>query len=169
MLCDRCQKYPATVCLTKIINGEKTEINLCSHCAVESEKYYVEKEVAFQNFLSGLLDIVSKQPDHLTEKNVIACKSCGMTYQNFKKTGKIGCANCYSTFNLFLPQILRRIHGNNSHTGKIPKKTQSALIVKRTLKELRDQLKIAIENEHFEEAARLRDKIKELDKGEATT
>ena len=169
MKCDRCQEREATVMLTKIINGEKTEMHLCEKCANETEGLYFNSELSFQNLLSSLLDMTIKKPEQEKANTTLKCPSCNMSYHQFRKTGKFGCLQCYETFGLFLPQILKRIHGNNKHIGKIPKKTASDLIIKRKIRNLKDQLKEAIEKEAFENAAKLRDEIRALEKGDATS
>ncbi|MFP4698526.1 MAG: UvrB/UvrC motif-containing protein [Eubacteriales bacterium] len=165
MLCERCAKNPATVYLTKIINGKKTEVHLCEQCASETEKVYLDKQLSFQNLLSGLLDMTENHPQKVENKSDnVSCPVCHMTYKTFRKTGKFGCANCYETFGLYLPPILKRIHGNYVHTGKMPKNAKKQIVVKRKIEDLRYKLKKAVQKEEFEEAARLRDEIRELEK-----
>ncbi|TCK92460.1 protein arginine kinase activator [Natranaerovirga hydrolytica] len=166
MLCNRCGQNQASVYLTKIINGKKTEVHLCEQCASESENVYMNQELSFQNLFSGLLDI-AKNPQTLEKSNYnIQCPECKLTYDRFKKTGKFGCSNCYKTFDAYLPPILKRIHGNYVHTGKIPNNAEDELIKKRKVEDLRKSLKEAILKEEFEQAAELRDEIKSLEKGD---
>ena len=166
MLCDVCQINEATVYLTKIVNGSKTQIHLCESCASKSEKYYLNTDFSFQNLLSSMLDIALKQPEQRKGNNLLICTKCQTTYQQFRKQGKLGCAECYNVFKKVLPTILRPIQGNLNHVGKVPKESNGDLIIKRKIKDLKYRLKRAVEEEAFEEAARLRDKIKDLQKGD---
>ncbi|HZK01454.1 MAG TPA: UvrB/UvrC motif-containing protein, partial [Anaerovoracaceae bacterium] len=91
------------------------------------------------------------------------CPQCGSTYNDFKRSGKLGCSVCYSTFNNMLAPLIKRIQGNNVHAGKIPKKSGSLIKLRKEIKSLKDQLQQLVETEEFEEAARVRDEIKELE------
>ena len=93
------------------------------------------------------------------------CAQCGTTYGSFKKSGKLGCAECYATFSDYIAGALKNIHGTSEHKGKIPQSCgdkYADLITKRELEETRLLLKKAVEAEEFEEAARLRDIINSL-------
>jgi protein arginine kinase activator len=170
MLCDRCEEKPATVYLTQIINGKKTELHLCEQCAAESQKVCFDPELSFQNLLSGLLDMTVQHPQEFQNSyEALTCPTCQMTYQTFRKTGKFGCADCYNTFGSYLTPIFKRIHGNHTHIGKIPHNAKGELALKRKIEELRSQLQKAIQKEAFEEAAQLRDEIRTLEKGDATS
>jgi protein arginine kinase activator len=93
----------------------------------------------------------------------IKCPNCGLTYQNFRKLGRLGCSECYEAFKKELGPLLKRIHGSDRHVGKVPLKGGKTIRDTRTLQDLRIQLEKAIQMEEFEEAAKLRDKIKELE------
>lgn len=167
MLCERCQKRPATVHFTQVINGYKTEMNLCEECARETGQLNFEPFTfpfgslfSFDNLLSGLMDYT---PGTYVEQN-IKCTVCGNTYEDFKKTGRLGCAGCYNTFRDRLLPLVRKIHGYNLHKGKVPKKAGVNLRIERQIERLREQLNEAVKREAYEEAARLRDQIKELEK-----
>jgi len=93
------------------------------------------------------------------------CKSCGMTFDNFKESGKFGCANCYETFADRIEPIVRRIHGNSAHSGRMPRCSAENISQSREADVLKKELKELIKLEKFEEAAEIRDKIKALEKG----
>jgi len=95
---------------------------------------------------------------------VLKCPNCKMTYADFKKIGRLGCGECYVTFKKYLGPLLKRIHGSSQHIGKSPSKVTRVLKEKIDLQELRLKLQKAIENEAFEEAARIRDQIKDFEK-----
>ena len=86
-----------------------------------------------------------------------------MTADEFRREGRVGCKECYNYFGDYMPSLLRRIHGSTVHNGKVPKKGHEQLKVRRQIDELREKLKIAINEEDFEQAAVLRDQIRALE------
>jgi len=92
-----------------------------------------------------------------------------MTYDDFKKVGRLGCSLCYTTFRRNLTTLLRRIHGSITHVGKMPMAMAATPTAKgrSELQELRRKLQRAIEAEDFEEAARLRDRVRECERSKA--
>jgi len=168
MECQECQKRPATLHLTQIINGQKKEVHVCEVCAAEKGYLtYPEDANSLHHLLTGLFnfDTSKMHSNVLNQINELQCPKCGMTISQFKETGKFGCASCYDTFSSRLDSILRRVHaGNTKHTGKIPKRTGIDLQAKKELKTYREKLQKLIEIEAFEEAAEIRDKIKELER-----
>jgi protein arginine kinase activator len=168
MLCDICHKNPATVHLTEIIDNQMTELHLCEPCAQEKSSQ-MEQQFGISDLLAGLVDF-DKQAQ-AQEKITAECLNCHLTYKDFKKIGRLGCSECYTYFKKYLASLLKRIHGSNQHTGKIPaklaqvyKQRKKAPAVTASLPELRDKLQRAISLEEFEEAARLRDQIRQLEK-----
>nr|WP_244986970.1 UvrB/UvrC motif-containing protein [Oceanobacillus caeni] len=166
--CQECHKRPATLHFTQVINGKKTEISVCNVCA--KEKGYVtypeEEAYSLHNLLSGLFNFDTSKIDNPTLQKVkdLQCPQCKMTFAQFKQVGKFGCATCYETFSDKLDPILRRVHaGNTKHYGKIPKRAGNDIQMKRQLNHYKSQLQQLIENEAFEEAAKVRDQIKELE------
>jgi protein arginine kinase activator len=167
MLCDMCKKNDATVHITKIVNGVKQEINLCEKCALENGELNFEPEInfvspfSFQNILSGIMDYMNSS-NKKGENFDITCKNCGTSYREFKKTGFVGCSECYREFANILKPIIKRVQVNLEHTGKIPKRSGSKIIDRRTLIKLKQDLQKCIALEKYEKAAEIRDKIKEL-------
>jgi len=162
MLCQRCNSQEATVHLTKIVNGEKNELYLCEECARETGQipFAGNDPFSFQNFLTGILG--TSIGTYESYRNEI-CETCGLNYKDFTQKGLFGCADCYETFSSRLDPLLKRIHGMNSHNGKVPKRTGGNLRIKKEIEELRQELQQAVESENFERAAELRDKIRELE------
>lgn len=164
MLCDVCNKNPATVHLTEIIDEQMNELHLCEDCA-RHKSAAMEQQFGLSDLLAGMADFekpVNKEEEVVTAK----CPACGLTYADFKKIGRLGCGECYNAFRKYLAPLLKRIHGSNQHIGKNPAKTKGALKLdkkKTGLPELKNQLQKAISQEAFEEAARLRDQIKEME------
>jgi protein arginine kinase activator len=90
------------------------------------------------------------------------CESCGLSYSQFSKLGRFGCSDCYRHFETRLEPLFRRVHGHTSHIGKIPNRTAGQLKIKRELADLKKQMQFHIERQEFEQAANIRDRIKEL-------
>lgn len=173
MLCDVCGKREAKIYYTEIINGKKTEQHLCEECAAEHTSFrlkdpFSNKEFTLGGLLSGILDSYNSTGKEKDEKQHVACKTCGLTYEEFLQKECFGCKDCYHSFGKLLNKTFKRIHGAETHTGKKPKGYVSE--TNRILNELPEvdklsiQLQQAIEQEAFEEAAKLRDRIRELRK-----
>jgi len=164
MLCDVCNKNPATVHLTEIIDEQMNELHLCEDCA-RHKSAAMEQQFGLSDLLAGMADF--EKPSTKEEEVVtIKCPSCGLTYADFKKIGRLGCGECYNAFRKYLAPLLKRIHGSNQHIGKNPTKVKAITKLSRKkvgLSELKNQLQKAISQEAFEEAARLRDQIKAME------
>lgn len=171
MLCDECGKNKATVHLTEIVNDLVTKLNLCESCA-KQKGAEAEQHFGIADLLSALSDV--EQPPAPASPGAPAaakhkCSKCGLTYEDFKRVGRLGCADCYKAFRTSLVPLLKRIHGSNQHIGKSPT-AQSVDEVKtnskraQELEQAKQELLKAVRNEEFEEAASLRDKIKFLEK-----
>lgn len=163
MICQKCNEREATVHLTKIINNKKQEIHLCEICAKKNDDINFETPFTINNFLTGLLDSIHSSPIKVDYIQTTTCSKCGMNYGRFKQLGRLGCSECYKTFNEKLLPLIKRIHGSESHTGKIPKKAGNRIRIKREILSTKKKMGEAIKREEFEEAAQLRDKIKILE------
>jgi protein arginine kinase activator len=160
MLCDVCGKKEATVHLTEIVNDQVSKLNLCEECAREKGAE-MEEHFGLSELLAGLTDMgTSVEPETAIS---IKCPNCGLTYQNFRKLGRLGCSVCYEAFKKELAPLLKRVHGSDRHVGKVPLKGGKTIKDTRTLQDLKMQLEKAIQMEEFEEAAKLRDKIRDLE------
>ena len=164
MLCDICNKNPATVHLTEIVDDQMTELHLCEECA-RQKSIQMEQQFGLSDLLAGLAEF--EKPALQKEAVLLKCSNCALTYTDFKKIGRLGCSECYSTFKKYLGPLLKRIHGSSLHLGKSPLKVTKALKKKIDLSSLRYELQKAIEREAFEEAAKIRDQIRELEKKQA--
>jgi protein arginine kinase activator len=163
----RCQfcDSPSTVHLTKIVKGSKTkqEVHLCEGCA---RKHNLIPDQATPHVdlkaLLGLLLGPLQQPHAppAAEPLALTCPTCGLKYEQFRAEGRLGCPDDYLAFQAVLEPLLERIHRSQRHTGKLP------LAVRRVnreaeLKDLRRKMKAAAKAENYEEAARLRDLIRQ--------
>ena len=165
MLCDLCGKNQASVHLTEIIDDQMSEVHLCEECA-HKKSVQMEQQFGLADLLAGLAEL--GQPKEASGVGGFKCANCGLTYQDFKRIGRLGCSECYATFSKYLSPLLKKIHGSTQHLGKSPHLVVPKEKKKIDLMELRMKLQQAINKEEFEEAARLRDKIKELEKGDST-
>lgn len=171
MKCIECNLQPATLHFTKFINGTKEEIHLCQACAIKREEATVDENYSLHDLLTGLFNFDAGQVDinmHAVQKkqqNELVCSNCELSFQDFRRLGKFGCSECYHSFESKLNPILKRVHsGNTKHIGKIPQRSGSVLHQKKELASYRHQLKELIIEEKFEEAAVIRDRIKEIEK-----
>ena len=169
MTCDLCGKKEATVHLTEIINEESRELHLCESCAREKGPPEIQ-DFALAGLLAGLADFGTKLEERAPGR--LACPQCKMTYEDFRKLGRLGCGRCYETFRRYLAPLLKRIHGSTQHIGKRPELGKAPALsgeAKGTeppaeeLSQLKEQLAKAVASEQFEEAARLRDRIRVLE------
>jgi len=165
MLCQKCNQQSAKIHITKVVNDQRMDLHLCEKCAGENNQIGYDYPFTINNFLSSFLDIPIeysvKGADLQGQK--YQCSSCGLTFDEFKANGKLGCTECYSVFSDKLMPILKRLHGNAYHSGKLPQRTGSAIKVKKEMEKLRTQLNKVIKEEEYEKAAEIRDKIKSLE------
>ncbi len=164
MICDACKQQQATVHLTEIVNDQMTELHLCEACA-NQKGAQVESHFGLADLLAGLAD-VGKMAEAEEEVAAKACSGCGMTYNDFRKVGRLGCDACYTTFKRNVVNLLKRIHSSTHHVGKTPSRLVKPAQTKAELTEMKRRLEQAIEMEEFEEAARLRDHIREIEHSE---
>jgi len=151
--------------LTEIVDEQISEMHLCEECARE-KSVHMEQQFGLADLLAGLTDFGKQVKE--TEKVNLKCTSCSMTYDDFRKFGRLGCSECYSSFRSHLSTLLKKIHGSNHHLGKAPMRVpQGQKQIIENLHDLKIRLMKAIEMEDFEEAARLRDKIHEIEKDES--
>lgn len=163
MECDRCKQNEAKVHITQFINGVKQDTHLCEVCA-QSLKINLGFPQFPINHLNNLLSFLLKANETDKKETESKCPNCQIPYSKIAETGFVGCSECYRYFSNQLELILQRIHGTNRHRGKIPQRAGASYVLWREINDLKAGLKSAVEQERFEEAARLRDEIKELEK-----
>jgi len=157
MVCDICHKNIATVHLTEIVNEKVVEMHICQTCA-QSKTEEINDQFNISDFLGGLMPTREEK----TSRPGYTCPSCGLSYDEFRKKGRLGCQQCYSTFRQQLLPLLKKIQSATRHTGKIPLNLDKSVSTEAKIRELHERLNRAISLEEFEEAARLRDEIKQL-------
>ena len=168
MLCQICKKKEVAITLTKIVEEQKTEIHLCKDCAAAfSDKFSIFPLPQFDinDLLADLLnaiDLYHKEEGIVLDKE-IECSNCHLTYNDFRKSGKLGCSVCYQDFRDQLTPLLRRLHGNSEHLGKIPQQSKGKSNKIKKIKQLKKELQELILKEEYEQAANTRDEILKLE------
>jgi protein arginine kinase activator len=144
--------------LTDIIDGHKREVHLCEACA-EQQQFIKKQELNLPAILQTLID---QHVGQLTDEwSRLTCPACGIKYMEFRAEGRLGCPHDYEVFQAGLEPLLQRIHRAGRHTGKVPRRRQGSVALQAELVELRGRLRSAVETERYEEAARLRDLIRQ--------
>jgi protein arginine kinase activator len=165
MYCEECNEKPATVHFTQNIQGKKTETHLCEDCAAKKGAilFDVDNKFSIPNLLGSFFGYNYNTPSPKTASSGLVCPNCNMDFNDIRRTGKLGCSECYTAFAQALEPNLRRIHGNSRHIGKIPVRGGENVVLKRKIDELKDKLQKAIVAEEYEVAAEIRDEIKKLE------
>jgi protein arginine kinase activator len=158
MQCDVCQTKEATVFLTQIVDGKMQKVNLCEGCSKEKG---VNDPTGFA--LADLLLGLGASQEIEKSPSAVKCPVCGFTQADFKKTGRLGCSNCYTVFSEGIAPMLKNMHKGTAHTGKTPAAFQKIREHGEKIKTLQENLSKAIEAEEFELAANLRDQIRQVE------
>jgi len=158
MQCDICQKSEATIHLTQILDGKMLKVDLCDTCA--KAKGVQEPGLGFS--LSDLVVGLGAAEEVRAETPGAACPRCGLTQADFKKTGRLGCAACWETFEAGLASLLKAMHKGDHHIGKVPGKAAHTVVIQDQIKGLAHELDEAVRSEKYEVAAGLRDQIRTL-------
>jgi protein arginine kinase activator len=161
MLCENCGERNGVVTLTTIVNNQVKQEHLCETCAAQRG---VETTIAAPKHPLGALLQAAQQQLAVPSGEAGRCTFCGSTMNDFRTTGRWGCARCYATFEASMRELLRRVHGNSRHAGQAYEPPQPQLDERATiLGELKERLRRAIETEQFELAADLRDRIRVIE------
>lgn len=162
LLCDICGEAEAVVHIQQTSGKEEIELHLCEKCAAQKGITAGENNVEFSisNLLTGLVDVKGLSTSSNSKK---ACPNCGLTVQRFKKAGRLGCVQCYTVFRKEISRIIEKMFGRTQHRGKYPKRLMAYKTFLIDIEELKRKLNRAVKKEDYEEAALLRDQIKELE------
>jgi len=170
-----CHK-PKPYHITDILDGQIKSFELCEDCAanyLNPKKEPEEPEESLDEPLEDPSKIISEEllkgtfnllmqfmhqnhPWVYGVKNKI-CHTCGMSLSEVQAKGQLGCPQCYEVFGPELQYFFTKAQGGTEHVGKRPRQEESDLLA--TLKEFLDE---SIKKEDYEQAAALRDQIKEL-------
>ena len=161
MQCSICKEKPATVHLTQIVGDKMQKLDLCEDCAKTKG---INDPTAFSladaDKLFGLG--ASQEIEQAAGGAELKCPHCGFSQADFKKSGRLGCPECYQVFAEGLAGLLKTMHKGTRHTGKTPEALRQSRDTAERLKSLNKKLAKAIESEDFEQAAKLRDELKDL-------
>jgi len=165
MSCEQCREREAVIHLTQIVNEQVTTLHLCERCAAEKgvESPGAQPKTPLGTFLAAMGQELPEQTPS-TPRSGETCSRCGGSLQDFRESGRLGCPDCYRSFEVPLRDLLRRLHGSTHHMGERyndretepPREQHHAA-------ELREQLRLAVETENFELAAELRDRLRVLE------
>jgi protein arginine kinase activator len=168
MQCQICSKKPATVHITEVIElgGTADEPNklqqkhVCDACAAVMDLPHAPPAS------KGVVDIwqlLQQSAQRSSQEGGLRCPDCGMTLAEFRSQGRLGCPRDYEIFGAHLEPLLQRIHNATEHQGRLPGVAQEELDRMRSVHELRERLETAIREEEYEDAARLRDELAQIE------
>jgi protein arginine kinase activator len=159
MVCDHCGENEAIIHLTQIEKNQMNTVHLCEGCAAAKG---LEPGASVGNL--PLTEFLAQVGRGETAANASPCAFCGLRLEEFKKTGRLGCPQCYVTFETQLTGLLRRLHGSVQHVGKVYLPPDPTLAEQQErLAGLRRKLDKAVQSEDFERAAQIRDMIRTLE------
>jgi len=163
MSCDQCREREAVIHLTQIVNDQVTTLHLCERCA--AEKGVESPASVTKTPLGSFLAAMGKEAETPAPKTADTCSRCGGSLQDFRESGRLGCPDCYRSFETPLRDLLRRLHGSTHHLGERYAEREPAGVVvdHERAADLREQLRLAVETENFELAAELRDRLRVLE------
>jgi protein arginine kinase activator len=171
MKCDLCNK-PAVVHEVTVRSGIKKEVHLCETHAQEAGimppgqqpiNQLLTQFVISQNLKGpGTGKAASGSP--VVKPSATTCGACGMTFAQFRQHGRVGCSECYRTFEDELgPLIERAQNGGTHHQGKTPRRAGSSIDRQLLIQKLLKELDHAVAAEQYERAAKLRDRLSSMD------
>ena len=165
MMCDECGLNPATIHIATIIGGNKKDENLCKDCW-QKRNAAMMGGLQMGELLAKLLGAKPEQNEQKTpepeEALELYCDACGMSWNEFRKTGRVGCAHCYAVFGEHMEKTIAPEKGQARHTGKAPAHLAEEMTMQRQMEALKKQMEEAVQREDFELAATLRDSIRAI-------
>jgi protein arginine kinase activator len=160
--CRRCTK-PATLHITEIRSGQAQALHLCEGCAKEYLNTVAIGGAAEEGTAIGVQPGSEEADDDVQEHDALTCPHCGITFKQFRNQGRLGCPQDYVVFREELLPLIESIHSETQHVGKVPTHATGVSPGQYDLIRLRNDLKSAVQNEMYEEAAQLRDRIQQLE------
>jgi protein arginine kinase activator len=152
MLCDDCKNKPATIFFKEVLPGKVIELHLCESCA-HKRGLMMDKRLSPIEILQKLLKKRS------TKDEQVICPDCYLSLAEFKRLGRFGCSHCIENFRPHIENLIKQLHQSSKHIGRRPKQG-----VRRSFEvfKLREQLSQALDKEAYEDAAQIRDKLKDF-------
>ncbi|MFA7230214.1 MAG: UvrB/UvrC motif-containing protein [Victivallaceae bacterium] len=181
MRCDLCNKNEATIHIQEIINGEKKNLHLCGQCAAKKAQNVQGIDLGGFNLAEMLYNLSEKfnipglqlpgqverqEQEHSQEQPDISCPVCGWSVVGLRRTGRLGCPECYNTFKSIIDGALENMHRGKLHVGKKPgaDKSDESPRMMLEMMNLQKELEELVKREEYEKAAEVRDKISDLKK-----
>jgi protein arginine kinase activator len=163
MKCEICGERDAVIHIQQVIGKERVDLHLCEDCAVERGITSSQDriELSISNLINGLVEVHGKRSKKSTKPQV--CPRCESTWEGINKRQRMGCPDCYTTFHREIRQALRKLLGKSQHRGRLPKRLSTYKTVLVDMVKLKEGLEEALKREDYEKAARLRDRIRELE------
>jgi protein arginine kinase activator len=161
MLCTVCKQKEAKVHYSKLEGEKMLKVDLCEECA-KQKGFDNPLAYAMADMLMGLGAAQDIEQAAAAEGGELKCPHCGFTQADLKKSGRLGCPECYRAFAEGLEGLLKTMHKSTRHVGKVPEALRQTQDVKDRVKQLQKKLAKAIEGENFEQAAQLRDELKQM-------
>jgi protein arginine kinase activator len=157
MICERCHNAEATVHLTEIIKDVRSEVHLCESCA---------REIGFNSKISGIGSFMSVNQSDFADSDASVCPLCGTDDLEISENGRAGCPFCYTVFD----SAFSALCGDAPYNGKVPgnrsetvRESVNAEPVREnpSIESLKIELDTAVQDERYEDAAKIRDLIRE--------
>lgn len=161
--CESCRDRHAQIVYTEVREGQARRMMLCSHCATQLGIQIQFSEQGGLDIAKLLTKTLSDLPPDEERTSSLACPACSLIFSEFEASGRLGCPECYQTFMGDMTRILTAYHGACEHQGKAPRWIARRLHIRRRIRKTRENLQAAVDSELFEEAARLRDEVTDLE------
>ena len=162
MICQHCKENNATHHYRLSINGKKIESYLCDACAKNlglEQEWHSSFSFALPDIFSGYFTAQAQTQPSMKDT---ACPLCHSSLEDIQNSGRAGCPVCYETFYGAFKPYLQKVHGAVAHTGRMPAVLAGAIGIRRKRESLEEKMRVAIAQQEFEQAARLRDELKAL-------
>ncbi len=159
MECESCHQRQATLRRTEVIANKVRTVHLCEECAKSGDVSLKPPPPA-----AAMVVVPAATEQEFRELMERRCPTCGLSYSEFRTRGRLGCASDYGIFRRGLLPLLEKIHGKTQHQGKVPSRIGTDIVREKELQRLRSELQKAVKREAYEEAAKVRDQIRKLER-----
>jgi len=166
MKCEKCNEKEAMIHFTQVRDGKVVSYNLCQGCAekmgMKGANFDSLNQPAFApEAKNEVLSELAEEADSGADK----CPFCQSTMDDIKSSGRLGCSQCYFTFENQVDVLLRRIQGSSFHVGRRTSRPEGESFNDQMMvRELKKKLSEAVKREEYEKAAQLRDEIQSIEK-----
>lgn len=162
-ICEDCGLREARFRFTEVDTGGRRSLLLCERCGEGRGVPVMESQGGRLDTREIWDEIVQRLAQRGEEENSLACPDCGLTFGSFERQGLLGCPRCYQTFMGDMTRLLKEYHGDSKHRGKMPRLFGRRIDLRHRILGLKENIQISVNNERFEEAARLRDEMRDIE------